>query len=153
MCTMIPGLDLIAFDCPDCRLEIRVPAAFAGRRGECPECEVEIRIPDAPSPSTCRDNPLLLDDDEDDWGLDSDTGELPIDAHALIPRGKPSQGYSGSSRSSNSSAQAAAILETLPEGPVIAPATPWPKAAVAAVAVLTTLVVAAVTLGTLAIVA
>ena len=156
MCTMIPGLDLLAFDCPQCAFAIRVPSAFAGRRGACPSCQQAIRIPE-PTPGEIPTDELLLDDDDDDaWGLDSATGPLPVDAHALIPRARPSMrsdSDSAESRSEQSALHAEAILEQLPEGPAELAPTPWPKAAVFAVAVLTTLALAAVTLGTLAIVA
>ena len=151
MCTMIPGLDLLAFDCPKCGFDIRVPSAFAGRRGACPSCQRSIQIPE-PLPGCLPANELLLDDDDEDdaWGTDSATGPLPVDAHALIPRARPSA--RSESRSEESEYTAEAILEQLPSGLAELPQTPWPKAAVAAVAVLTTLALAAVTLGTLAIV-
>ena len=153
MCTMIPGLDLLAFDCPQCAFDIRVPAAFAGRRGACPSCQQPIRIPEPP-PATIPGDELLLDDDDDDevWGMDSGTGPLPVDAHALIPRARPSM-RAESKDSEQSEPNAEAILEQLPAGQIELVHTPWPRAAVFAVAVLTTLALAAVTLGTLAIVA
>lgn len=37
---------MIAFNCPSCNLQIKVPDQAAGRTGTCPRCHVKVRAPD-----------------------------------------------------------------------------------------------------------
>jgi len=41
-----PG-EVVAFTCPECERESRVPAGLAGRWGLCPGCRREVRVPGA----------------------------------------------------------------------------------------------------------
>ena len=42
---------MIAFNCPGCNLEIKVPDQAGGRTGTCPRCHVKVRVPDQELPA------------------------------------------------------------------------------------------------------